>query len=41
MLELQQADIGIFAMAGHEDGILVFGKNPEQAGQILLDQLNA
>lgn len=27
---------GIIAMAGHEDGILAFGKNAQQAGELLL-----
>lgn len=28
---------GIFAMAGHEDGIISFGKTAEEAGRIILD----
>ena len=27
---------GVFAMGGHEDGIVVFGRTPDQAGQRLL-----
>jgi len=30
---------GILAMGGHEDGILVLGRDPEQAGSILLQWL--
>ena len=26
----------ILAMGGHEDGILVFGRGPEEAGEVLL-----
>ena len=29
----------IFSMAGHEDGIVVFGRSAEEAGQVLLAQL--
>jgi hypothetical protein len=28
--------LGIFAMGGHEDGIVSFGANPSQAGEILV-----
>ncbi|HMH34102.1 MAG TPA: class II aldolase/adducin family protein [Puia sp.] len=34
--ETKQAGINIFAMAGHEDGILAFGQDPDEAGRILL-----
>jgi len=34
-------DRRIFAMAGHEDGIVVFGRTAEEAGQALLSQLAA
>ncbi len=30
------AELGILAMGGHEDGIVVFGRNAEQAGQAVL-----
>jgi ribulose-5-phosphate 4-epimerase/fuculose-1-phosphate aldolase len=30
----------IFAMGGHEDGVISFGKNLDEAGQLLLAQLN-
>lgn len=29
----------LFAMGGHEEGIIAFGKNLQEAGEILLDQL--
>jgi ribulose-5-phosphate 4-epimerase/fuculose-1-phosphate aldolase len=29
----------VFAMGGHEDGIVVFGRTPDEAGQILLGTL--
>jgi hypothetical protein len=29
----------IMAMGGHEDGILTFGRSPEEAGQVLLTEL--
>lgn len=29
----------IIAMGGHEDGILTFGRSPEEAGQVLLSEL--
>ncbi len=32
-------DLGILAMGGHEDGILSFGRNAEEAGQITLRYL--
>ena len=32
-------DVGIFAMAGHEDGIVSFGRTAEEAGQISLRYL--
>ncbi|MBD0276499.1 MAG: class II aldolase/adducin family protein [Flavisolibacter sp.] len=38
----KEADLSVhklFAMAGHEEGIVSFGKNPDEAGQILLNQL--
>jgi L-ribulose-5-phosphate 4-epimerase len=38
--ETKLADTGIFAMAGHEDGIVAFGKDPDEAGRILLNQLD-
>jgi ribulose-5-phosphate 4-epimerase/fuculose-1-phosphate aldolase len=31
----------IFSMAGHEDGIVTFGKTAEEAGHVLLDMLAA
>jgi hypothetical protein len=31
----------IFSMAGHEDGIVVFGRTAEEAGQALLVNLAA
>lgn len=30
------AEIGIMAMGGHEDGIIVFGRDAEEAGRILI-----
>lgn len=30
----------LFAMAGHQDGIVSFGRNADEAGEILLDQLS-
>jgi hypothetical protein len=33
------AERRILAMGGHEDGILVFGRSPEDAGQVLLTWL--
>jgi ribulose-5-phosphate 4-epimerase/fuculose-1-phosphate aldolase len=30
------SELGILAMGGHEDGIVVFGRNAEQAGQAVL-----
>jgi hypothetical protein len=30
---------GIFGMAGHEDGIITFGKSVEEAGAVLLNYL--
>lgn len=39
--ETSLADRRIFAMAGHEDGIVVFGKTAEDAGQALLTHLAA
>jgi len=33
------AEVQIFAMGGHEDGIVVFGRTAEEAGQVLLRQL--
>jgi hypothetical protein len=33
------AEVGILAMAGHEDGIVVFGRGAEEAGQVLLSYL--
>lgn len=30
---------GIFAMAGHQDGIISYGTTPQEAGKILLDTL--
>lgn len=38
--ETKQAGFSIFAMAGHEDGVVAFGKDLDEAGKILLDQLN-
>ena len=32
---------GIFVMAGHEDGIISYGKTAEEAGKILLDTLKS
>jgi hypothetical protein len=32
-------DLQILAMGGHEDGIVVFGRTAEEAGQILLRSL--
>ena len=33
------AEVGILAMGGHEDGIVVFGRSAEEAGQVLLRYL--
>jgi len=33
------AEIGILAMGGHEDGIVVFGRTAEEAGQVVLRYL--
>jgi ribulose-5-phosphate 4-epimerase/fuculose-1-phosphate aldolase len=33
------AELGILAMGGHEDGIIVFGHSCEEAGQVLLSHL--
>ena len=33
------AERRILAMGGHEDGILVFGRSPEDAGRVLLTWL--
>ena len=33
------AERGVLAMGGHEDGILVFGRSPEEAGQTLVTWL--
>lgn len=30
---------GVFAMSGHEDGVISYGSTPEEAGKILLDTL--
>ncbi len=30
------AEIGLFAMGGHEDGIVAFGRSPEDAGRVLI-----
>ena len=35
------ADTRVFAMAGHEDGIVSFGRTADQAGTALLDALEA
>lgn len=35
------ADTRVFAMAGHEDGIVSFGRTADQAGRALLDALEA
>ena len=39
----QETDVArqkIFAIGGHEDGIVAFGSMVEEAGTILLDQLS-
>ena len=33
------AEVGIMAMGGHEDGIIVFGRDAEEAGRILITYL--
>lgn len=33
------AEVGILAMGGHEDGVIVFGRSAEDAGQVLLRYL--
>jgi L-ribulose-5-phosphate 4-epimerase len=33
------AEQRIFSMGGHEDGIVVFGRSPEEAGQVLITAL--
>lgn len=33
------SDIRVFAMGGHEDGIIAFGKTPKETGLVLLDML--
>ncbi|MCC6751587.1 MAG: class II aldolase/adducin family protein [Deltaproteobacteria bacterium] len=33
------AELRILAMGGHEDGVVVFGKSPEDAGQVLVSFL--
>lgn len=33
------AELGILAMGGHEDGIVVFGRTAEEAGQVVLRHL--
>lgn len=33
------AEVRIFAMGGHEDGVVVFGRSAEEAGQVLLGYL--
>jgi L-ribulose-5-phosphate 4-epimerase len=37
--ETNLAEQKIFAMAGHEEGIVSFGKDLNEAGQIILDKL--
>jgi L-ribulose-5-phosphate 4-epimerase len=37
--EMTNPNNTIFAMAGHEDGVVAFGKDPDAAGNILLDHL--
>ena len=37
--ETAVAERQILAMGGHEDGILAFGRSPEEAGQMLVTQL--
>ena len=39
--ETRLADQKIFAMAGHEEGIVSFGKDLNEAGQLILDLLNS
>jgi L-ribulose-5-phosphate 4-epimerase len=34
------AEHKLFAMGGHEEGIIAFGKNLEEAGKLVLDHLN-
>ncbi|MFQ5747816.1 MAG: class II aldolase/adducin family protein [Gemmatimonadota bacterium] len=34
--ETSLPETGVLAMGGHEDGILVFGRGPEEAGEVLL-----
>lgn len=34
---IKDKEVGIFAMAGHEDGIIAYGKNAEVTGKIILD----
>ena len=37
--ETKEANQRIFAMTGHEDGIVAFGRDTDETGKILLDQL--
>ena len=39
--ETDMGERGIFAMGGHEDGIITFGATAEAAGQVLLHYLAA
>jgi hypothetical protein len=32
-------EVRIFSMGGHEDGVIVFGRTPEEAGQVLITYL--
>ncbi|MFL5740106.1 MAG: class II aldolase/adducin family protein [Flavisolibacter sp.] len=34
------ADQGLFAMGGHEDGIIAFGRTLDEAGELLLEQVH-
>lgn len=34
---IKNNDVGIFAMAGHEDGIIAYGKNADVTGKIILE----
>ncbi len=36
---IQSKEVGIFAMEGHEDGIIAYGPNPESTGKIILSIL--
>lgn len=36
---IQNKEMGIFAMEGHEDGIIAYGPNPESTGKMILSTL--